>query len=38
MGNLMSISHLTKSFKENKVLNEISFEVHREEVYSRTGA
>lgn len=29
---------MTKSFKENKVLNEISFEVHREEVYSRTGA
>ena len=37
MDNLMSVSHLTKSFKENKVLNEISFEVHRGEVLCILG-
>lgn len=37
MENLMSVSHLTKSFKENKVLNEISFEVYRGEVLCILG-
>ena len=37
METLLSISHLTKSFKENKVLNEISFDVHRGEVLCILG-
>jgi len=37
MENLMSVSHLTKSFKENKVLNEICFEVHTGEVLCILG-
>ncbi len=37
MEKLMSVSHLTKSFKENKVLKEISFEVHRGEVLCILG-
>lgn len=37
MENLMSVSHLTKSFKENKVLNDVSFEVHQGEVLCILG-
>ncbi|BAL00840.1 ABC transporter ATP-binding protein [Oscillibacter valericigenes Sjm18-20] len=37
MENLMSVSHLTKSFKENKVLNDVSFEVHQGEVLCFLG-
>ena len=34
----MSVSYLTKSFKENKVLKEISFEVHPGEVLCILGS
>lgn len=37
MENLMSVSHLTKSFKETKVLNNVSFEVHQGEVLCFLG-
>jgi len=37
MEHLMSVSHLTKSFKGNKVLNEISFNVHRGEALCILG-
>lgn len=37
MENLMSVSHLTKSFKKNKVLNDVSFEVHQGEVLCFLG-
>lgn len=37
MENLMSVSRLTKSFKENKVLNDVSFDVHQGEVLCILG-
>jgi len=37
MENLMSVSHLTKSFKENKVLKGISFDVRQGEVLCILG-
>lgn len=37
MENLMRVSHLTKSFKENKVLNDVSFEVRQGEVLCFLG-
>ena len=37
MENLMSVSRLTKSFKENKVLNDVSFDVHQGEILCILG-
>lgn len=37
MENLLSVNHLTKNFKENKVLKDVSFEVHRGEVLCILG-
>lgn len=37
MEQLIRVSHLTKSFQANKVLNDISFEVHRKEVLCILG-
>ena len=37
MEKLLSVNHLTKNFKENKVLKEISFEVHQGEVLCILG-